>query len=232
MIGILVQLALSWFLVWLFERNNLSVLGWKPTKVRLQHFVAFFLIAATFSASGFVLKMWIAEQRWQLNPDLSVNLIAAGIWFNIKSVLFEELIFRGVLLYILIKKIGIKAIWLSAIAFGAFHWFTIGFGNVVQLIIVFLLTGSMGLVLGYVYFKTKSLYVPVAIHLGWNVIQQVVFSIGPLGKQLLVEVLPQPEVTVSYFSAFFIFLFPMVGVLLVCATLIRNIKCYNNHSPV
>jgi uncharacterized protein len=225
MIGILIQLALSWLFVWFFDRSNLSVLGLAPTKVRLQHFVIFFLIAAAFSASGFGLKMWIAEQQWQLNPEWTSALIADGVWFNIKSVLYEELIFRGALFYILIKKLGAtKAIWISSTAFGMYHWFSQGsLGDPISMLITFVVTGAMGLVLAHGYTKTQSLYVPCAIHFGWNVVQQVVFSNGPIGKRLLIEVLPQPEVTVSYFSFFFMQLFPIVGVLVACAWGIKNL---------
>lgn len=226
MIGILIQLALSWLLIWLFNRSNLPVLGLVPTKERVQHFVIFFLMAATFSASGFGLKMWIADQRWQLNPEWTSRLIAEGVWFNIKSVLYEELIFRGALFYILIKKIGAtKAIWISSSSFGMYHWFSQGsLGNPMSMLITFVITGAMGLVLAYGYYKTQSLYVPIAIHLGWNGVQQVMFSSGPIGKQLLIEVLPQPEVTVSYFSFALILLFPIVGVLVACAWSIRKLK--------
>jgi membrane protease YdiL (CAAX protease family) len=170
--------------------------------------------------------MWIAEQRWQLNPDWTVQLIADGVWFNIKSVLYEELIFRGALFYILIKKVGAtKAIWISSTAFGMYHWFSQGsLGEPIPMLITFVVTGTMGLVLAYGYTKTQSLYVPIAIHFGWNVVQQVVFSNGPIGKRLLTEVLPQPEVTVSYFTFFFMQLFPIVGVLVVCALGIRYSK--------
>lgn len=226
MIGILIQLALSWLLVWLFDRSNLSVLGFRPTKERLQHFVIFLLTTVAFSASSFGLKMWIAEQRWQLNPEWTLQLIAGGVWFNIKSVLYEELIFRGALFYILIKKLGAtKAIWISSTAFGMYHWFSQGsLGEPIPMLITFVVTGTMGLVLAYGYTKTQSLYVPIAIHFGWNVVQQVVFSNGPIGKRLLIEVLPQPEVTVSYFTFFFMQLFPIVGVLVVCALGIRNLR--------
>jgi len=226
MIGILVQLALSWLLVWFFDRSNLSVLGLKPTRNRLQHFIIFLFVAAAFSASGFLLKMLIAEQHWQLNPEWTTKLIAVGVWFNLKSVLFEELIFRGALLYILIKKLGAtKAIWISAIAFGVYHWFSLElFGNPVAMLIYFVITGAMGLVLAYGYSKTQSLYVPIAIHFGWNAVQQVMFSKGPIGKQLLIEVLPQPEVTVSYFSFFFMQFFPLVAVLVVCAWGIKYLR--------
>jgi len=226
MIGIIVQLALSWLLVWLFDKSNLSVLGLMPTKERLQHFAFFLFTAAAFSASGFGLKMWIAQQSWQLNPEWTSALIAGGVWFNVKSVLYEELIFRGVLFYILIKKLGAtKAIWISSTAFGMYHWFSQGsLGNPASMIITFVVTGAMGLVLAYGYAKTQSLYVPIAIHFGWNVVQQVVFSNGPIGKRLLIEVLPQPEVTVSYFSFFFMQLFPIVGVLVVCTFGIRYLR--------
>ncbi|NOS56281.1 MAG: CPBP family intramembrane metalloprotease [Cyclobacteriaceae bacterium] len=226
MIGIIIQLALSWLLVWLFDKSNLSVLGLMPTRERLQHFAIFLFIAAAFSTSGFGLKMWIAQQSWQLNPEWTSSLIADGIWFNIKSVLYEELIFCGALFYILIKKLGAKkAIWISSTAFGMYHWFSQGsLGNPMSMLITFVVTGAMGLVLAYGYTKTQSLYVPIAIHFGWNVVQQVVFSNGPIGKRLLIEVLPQPEVTVSYFSFFFMQLFPIVGVLVVCAFVIRCLK--------
>jgi uncharacterized protein len=232
MIGILIQLALSWLLVWFFDRSNLSVLGLVPTKVRLQHFAIFLLIAAAFSTSGFMLKMWIAEQRWQLNPAWTSALIVDGVWFNIKSVLYEELIFRGALFYILIKKLGVtKSIWISATAFGMYHWFSQGsLGDPMSMLITFVVTGAMGLVLAYGYSKTQSLYVPIAIHFGWNVVQQVGFSNGPIGKRLLIEVLPQPEVTVSYFSFFFMQLFPIVGVLVVCAFCLRySIQSLTKH---
>ncbi len=223
MIGIIVQLAFSWLLVWFFDRSNLSVLGLKPTKVRLLQCVVFLLLATAFSASGFLLKMWIAEQRWQLNPAWNTSLIAKGVWFNVKSVLYEELIFRGVLFYILIQKLGTtKAIWISASAFGMYHWFSQGsLGEPIPMLITFIVTGAMGLVLAYGYCKTQSLYVPIAIHFGWNSVQQVMFSKGPIGKQLLIEVLPLPEVTVSYFSFFFMQFFPIVAVLVVCTWGIR-----------
>lgn len=225
MIGIIIQLALSWVLVWFFDRSNLSVLGLMPTKERLQHFVMFLFTAAAFSASGFGLKMWIGEQRWQLNPEWTTGLIASGVWFNIKSVLYEELIFRGALFYILIKKLGsTKAIWISSTAFGMYHWFSQGsLGNPMGMLITFVLTGAMGLVLAYGYTKTQSLYIPIAIHFGWNAVQQVIFSNGPIGKRLLIEVLPQPEVTVSYFSFAFMLLFPIVGVLVGCAWGIKKL---------
>lgn len=226
MIGIIVQLAISWLVVWLFEKGNLNCLGLLPAKKRLADFGLFFIITAACSALVFLLQVLIAKQSWQLNPDISFPLILKGIWFVVKAVLFEELIFRGVLLYVLIKKIGAtKAIVISAVAFGIYHWFSHElWGNPVQMAIEFFTSGAMGLVLAYGYAKTNSLYVPVAIHLGWNVVQMVVFSGNTIGDQIFIEVLPRPVVTVSYFSYFVMILLPIVSCLLINGWMLKKYK--------
>lgn len=225
MIGILVQLAISWLLIWLIEKKQLSVLGFMPSGKRVTDFSIFFLITAICCASGYVMRMAFGE-KWEINPSLSAGLIAEGVWWNIKSVLFEELIFRGAIFYILIKRIGTaKAIILSSIAFGIYHWFSFGIlGNVSQMIIVFFITGTMGLVLAYGFAKSSSLFIPIAIHLGWNATRSVIFSDMLIGDQLLVQVKPVPQVQVSYFTYYFITVFPLVSALLINFLLLKKKK--------
>ena len=74
MAGIIVQLAISWLLVWLFEKGNLGVLGIMPAKRRLADFGIFFLASSIFCSSDFFMRMYFADQRWVLNPDLKANL--------------------------------------------------------------------------------------------------------------------------------------------------------------
>jgi uncharacterized protein len=217
MIGIIVQLLLSWLLLWWYNKSTLAVLGFQPTRKRFLVFTTFLFISALFSASTFLLRMWIAQQHYQLNPQLHWASIGDGVWYSIKSVLYEELIFRGALFYILLQKLGkTKSIIISASAFGAYHWFTHNtWGNPSGMLIDFVVTGAMGLLLCYGYVKSNSLYLPIAIHLGWNVVQQVVFSNGQPNNQLFIEVLPAPVVTISYFAYFFMQLFPLIAVLTV-----------------
>jgi membrane protease YdiL (CAAX protease family) len=211
MVGILVQLAISWLIIWFFEKKNLSVLGLCPTKRRLVDFILFFLLACLCCSIGFVLKIYFFKERWEVNPNLTVNLVLEGIWWNLKSVLYEELIFRGVLLYLAIKKLGeVNGIVLSAMAFGIYHWFSFNvFWDPKMMTFVFLYTGVMGLVWAYAYAKSKSLYIPIAIHLGWGLIQQVLFSSEPIGNQVLIPG-PKAEVTVSYFTLYAVQFFPIV----------------------
>ncbi|NNK76373.1 MAG: CPBP family intramembrane metalloprotease, partial [Maribacter sp.] len=78
--------------------------------------------------------------------------------------MFEELIFRGAILYILIKKIGVNwACIISAIAFGIYHWFSYQmFGRgMIPMIYVFLLTGAAGWMFAYAFARTRSIYAPL-----------------------------------------------------------------------
>jgi len=226
MLGVIIQLLVSWLLLWLFEKRGLEVFGFYPTRKRLLGFALFFIITALCCSSDFIMRMIFAKQQWQLNPKLTAGLILSGAWWNLKSVLFEEFIFRGAIMYILIKKLGaIKAIIISSICFGIYHWFSHEvIGNPVQMAITFVVTGTMGLVYAYAYAKTFSLYFPIAIHLGWNLTSSVIFSTGIIGDQLLVPVKPVPEVTVGYFVYFCIVFVPMLSALLINFFMLKRMK--------
>lgn len=226
MLGILVQLAISWLLLWLVEKQHLGVLGFYPTKQRGADFMVFLFIAMCCSASGFLLRMWWGNEKWELNPLFNKQLLWDGIWWNIKSVLFEELIFRGALFYILIKRLGAgKAIIISAIAFGIYHWFSYGIlGDVPKMIMYFFITGIMGLIYAYAYAKTFSLYIPIAIHFGWNFVQGFVFSNGSIGKGIFIVSKEQVPVTISAAAYSVISLLPMLSIWGITYYLLRRKK--------
>jgi uncharacterized protein len=224
MLGIIVELAVSWILLWLVEKKNLSVLGLVPKRRRILQFSLLFIIAGLCCASGFLLRMYYGE-RWVINPSFTFSQFMDAVWWNLKSVLYEELIFRAAILYIIIKRIGAGwGIILTSIAFGIYHWFSFEvLGNIPAMIMFFLVTGAMGLVLAYAYWKTWSMYAAIGIHLGWNVVQQVVFSGGPIGKQVLVQV-PTVPVRVSYFESVIVFFLPMASALLVSFLLLKKMR--------
>ncbi len=226
MLGLVIQLLVSWLLLWLFQKKGLGVLGFYPTRRRMLGFGLFFLVTAICCTSDFVMRMLFAQQSWYLNPRLSAGLIFSGLWWNIKSVLFEEFIFRGALMYILIKRIGpVKAILISSISFGIYHWFSHElFGNPFLMLVEFITTGLMGVVYAYAYAKTFSLYYPIAIHLGWNLVRSVVFSETVIGDQLLVQVKPVPQVTVGYFIFFCVVYLPMLSAMLINFFMIRRMR--------
>ncbi|WP_407524446.1 type II CAAX endopeptidase family protein [Lacibacter sp. MH-610] len=226
MLGIIVQLAISWLIIWIYEKGNLSFLGFYPTKKRILDFILFFLITAFCCSSGFFLRMYFGKEVWNRNESLTTKIALNAIWWNIKSVLFEELIFRGVLFYILIKKLGVpKAIIISSIAFGIYHWFSQEvFGQPVQMAITFLLTGIMGALYAYGYTKSFSLFIPCAIHLGWNLTQGFIFSQGPIGKGMFVLAKEQPVVNVSYLIYFTILLTPILSTWIINFLILKKRK--------
>jgi hypothetical protein len=52
MVGILVQLTISWVLIWRLEKKNLGVLGFMPTKKGSKDFALFFLVIAACAFPG------------------------------------------------------------------------------------------------------------------------------------------------------------------------------------
>ncbi len=144
------------------------------------------MLACGFATAQFVLTSVFSGFDWILNPDYNATKLLDALRWTLNSVLYEELLFRGYLLYKAIEFMGIrKACWLSAAAFGIYHWFSYGlFGSVIPMIYVFFLTGSFGLMLAYSFAMSKSVVLPIALHLGWNVVTILVFSNGPIGAQL------------------------------------------------
>jgi len=189
MIGILVAIAISWLLLYLIENRNILALGFFPIGKRLKQFFIGFLITGILCVLVQYLESHLKSSTWILNNDITIGIIIKSFWWDFKSVLTEELIFRGALLYLLIQKIGSKkSILISAISFGIYHWFSYGvLGNTMAMIVVFIGTGLMGYAWAWAFSKTKSIMLPFGLHLGWNFIYNTMFSKGPLGKLLLIQ---------------------------------------------
>lgn len=189
MIGIIIELIISWLLLKFTVKKDLSVLGIKPNPTRMIYWGAGFLLAATICSLYHMMTTAFISNGWILNKQLTFFAALKSLWWVLKSVLFEELLFRGALLYLVIEKWGTtKACLLSAVCFGVYHWFSYNaFGNPFQMGIIFIMTSIFGWMLAISFAKTKSLYLPIGLHLGWNFFNIVVFSNGPLGKQLFMK---------------------------------------------
>ncbi|MDQ1858787.1 CPBP family intramembrane glutamic endopeptidase [Chryseobacterium sp. WLY505] len=189
MIGIIIELIISWLLLKFIAKQDLSVLGFKPNPTRLVHWSTGFLLAAAICSLYHIMTTAFINNGWILNKQLTLSAALTGIWWVLKSVLFEELLFRGALLYLAIEKWGMtKACLLSAACFGIYHWFSYNaFGNPFQMGIIFGMTAIFGWMLAISFAKTQSLYLPIGLHLGWNLFNIIVFSNGPLGQQIFMK---------------------------------------------
>lgn len=189
MIGIFVLILISWILLHLIEKKSILALGFLPIYKRLKQFLLGFLITGILCFLVQYIESYLKSSTWILNEYITGNIILKSFWWDIKSVLTEELVFRGALLYILIQKIGSKkSIAISAIAFGIYHWFSYGvLGNIISMILVFIGTGLMGYAWAWAFSKTKSIMLPFGLHLGWNFIYNTIFSKGPIGELVLIS---------------------------------------------
>jgi len=192
--GLLVELAINWVLLLLIEKKDVRVLGLIPTGKNVTQLFVGFCIAAVFCAFYYWLQTAFSGSVWAVNPLFNLSKFLSGSWWTMQSVLYEELIFRAALLYIAIQKIGAKkAVILSAVCFGIYHWFSMGaFGNWVVMAYLFIATGIMGYIFASAYAKTYSLYLPIGLHFGWNLVNNIIFSQGPNGVQLLTVKRGQP----------------------------------------
>lgn len=190
MLGMIVLVLVSWLLLRFTIREPLSVLGYTPAGLRLQQFAIALLLGILVSSAVHWTESLVTLSTWKVNPGYSWADFGAASWWHFKSVWFEELFFRGALLVLLIHWLGVRwGIVLSSVAFGVYHWFAGGvIGNIPVMIILFSTTFIMGLVWAYAYAKSGSMAIAVGSHLGWNGASSILFSDGPNGEQLLVQV--------------------------------------------
>ncbi len=190
MIGVLIVFLSSWFLLRFLAREPVTALGITPNKQRVKECLVGMLFMASIAVTNFIWQAHFKEITYQLNPDYGMGQMLNGSFWVLKAVLFEEFIFRGAILYLLIRYIGtVKACLLSSLAFGIYHWFSYDvFGaRLVLMIYILLVTGCGGWMIAFAFAKTKSLYAPTGLHLGWNLVTAIVFSTGPIGDQWLLQ---------------------------------------------
>ena len=150
----------------------------------LSFFMSFGLAVAEPLIPEDIVKEYIEiMENAQLGESLFTNL--AGCFL---APIGEELIFRGVMLYFLMKVIrGTKQekvlFWvvnlIQAACFGAFHM------NLYQ----GMYATVLGMLIGYMAYKSNTILVPILIHMIYNVSQMVLME--PIGTAL-------PENTIIY----------------------------------
>ncbi|HUA86149.1 MAG TPA: CPBP family intramembrane glutamic endopeptidase [Bryobacteraceae bacterium] len=151
----------------IYERGRLADLGlgWTPTSTK-EFFTG--MIAAALAALVILLGAVLAGAAYfqrtaaAEHPTASAAFIAVVLLFGAVG---EEMLFHGYAFQLLIRKLGAFATILPAgIIFGFAHinnqnatYF--GIGN----------TMLWGILLGFAYWRTGALWLPIGLHFGWNV---------------------------------------------------------------
>ncbi len=149
---------------------ELRVAGWG---------VLFILASFPLAQALYWLNHQIPLAEWMVQLEDSTNeMIKALLVMETPEELFvnvviialvpavgEELVFRGLLQQMLHRALGrgVLAVWLSALVFSAFHMQFEGF----------LPRLALGAVLGYLFYWSRNLWVPVLAHFANNAVQVV-----------------------------------------------------------
>ena len=139
------------------------------------------LIWAAIAALGTILPSeWIVEELQYTMPEATEKLFeqimgepTGYIAIGLLAPLAEELVFRGAILRKLLGMFNEKWHWaaivISALIFGAVH------GNLPQ----FVHASLIGLLLGWMYYRTKSIIPGVLFHWVNNTVAYVMFNVMP-----------------------------------------------------
>lgn len=190
MIGVLVLTVASWVLIKFFLKKNLFTIWFTSPRKRSAEVLAAIGISLLAFSIPLVIKSLSYSMEWRLSVDVELGLLINSFYFFFKSILFEELVFRGAILALLVHFLNSRmAILISAISFGVYHWFSYGmFGSgIVPMAYIFIITGSMGFVWAYIYVKTNSIIMPSIIHLLWNFLSSLFLDYQPFGELLFIS---------------------------------------------
>lgn len=149
------------FLVVFKKRNRAGLfLSRGNNRGTFKIFVLFTLLSIGSLAVWFILQKQNAHAKFIPNLPVSI-LIPLGVGFAIINAIYEEGIFRSILLVHFSNEIGfafaviLQSIWFSFLHFqSGFPSGMIGIG----------LTFVFGVMMGYLVYRTRSILVPVIIH--------------------------------------------------------------------
>jgi membrane protease YdiL (CAAX protease family) len=128
-------------------------------------------LIAGFSIGGFLLILVVAGAKilgeFQLDwaPYTNPGRMVLTLGILIIAAAFEELIFRGYPMQVLMKGMGPwPAMLIMSSLFGLLHA-----GNLNSSVLGVFNTIVAGMMLSLAYFKTRSLWFPYGLHVAWNV---------------------------------------------------------------
>lgn len=113
--------------------------------------------------------IWIVGGvQFELDPARSLGMLAQGVYVFLFVALFEETLFRGFVFQRFADGAGIWAAQLTlGLVFATSHWGNPDMsGATLAWATVELFLGAV--LLGLAYWRTRSLALPIGLHLGWN----------------------------------------------------------------
>jgi len=129
-----------------------------------------------------VAAIWLCGGvRFELDPARSAGALAYGFYMFTCVALFEETLFRGFIFQRMVDGVGVGIAQVAlAVLFALSHWGNPGMQGATE-VWASLDIGVAAVMLGFAWLRTRSLALPVGIHLGWNWMQGHVLGFGVSG---------------------------------------------------
>lgn len=164
-----VSFILSFLLVFLFrkiiDKRSFESIGFNTNHLVPDALIGF--AAGTFLVCTGALIIYLLNQIEWIDIAFNGGNLFISLGFLAMIALSEELVFRGYVLRNLMKSFNKwLALFISAVLFTMVHLTNSGIAPV-GLLNTFL----GGLVLGITFILTRTLWMPVFFHLGWNLVQ-------------------------------------------------------------
>ncbi|QKJ29075.1 CPBP family intramembrane metalloprotease [Mucilaginibacter mali] len=170
----LVSLALSWIFLTM-ENKSLLSLGFIPlNKKQVSYFFNGLGIGALMLLGCFALTVFLTKDTWLFNCKVAPMYLIMSFLICLWSAFVQEFVFRGYPFQTLLKRYSPWIVQLIiAIPFGLMHLMDHKMSSS-DIAITMLCTGIGSVLFGLAYIKTKSLMLPIGIHLGWNYLQLLI----------------------------------------------------------
>ncbi len=173
------------------ERRPMASVGLGLSWQNLKEFLAGAALGLVIVIPGFLALSHNGAIHVTWNPvsltpsSLGMLMLLVVGWLGVAF--WEELYFRGYLLQTWASGVGvILAVLMTSVSFGMLHLTTYGLAP-----LAILDTSLMGVLLAILYWKTKSLWVPVGLHFANNFLSAHVLSI-PLAQDIQL-----PSITIN-----------------------------------
>lgn len=139
-------------------------------------------LGALLLAAGLIAA--IGGVRFELEPARSLDNLLFGLYLFASAAVLEELLFRGFLFQRLVAGIGV---WPAQLAlaglFALAHWGNPGMVGATK-VWASIDIALAAVLLGVAYLRTRSLALPIGLHLGWNWSQGHLLGFGVSGVDL------------------------------------------------
>ena len=170
-----VAFILSWLML-RTEGNTLASLGFIPKgSIDWRNFLAGLGIGILMLILTAWITIWFSGNRLELSghmdPAYLLILIAANFW----SSFVQEFTYRGYPFQTMLSRYGAWPAQLSIIIpFGVMHLNLNTQISFEQIVVTVLTTGLGSVLYGLAYIKTKKLFLPIGLHMGWNLAQAII----------------------------------------------------------